>query len=129
MSLLEHHADWTRQFHKSVDLFMKGDLSLRTLACELCQLGVGKYFDGDNNLIYPQKSEDQKFNEVIHSMLEDHNLLDLLRGYFIYDCELCESNNLKIASKPYDYDLTLFLVSCPDVRYFTKTFYKNACIS
>ena len=121
MSLLENHANWASQFQKSVDLFMKGDLSLRTLACQTCQLGVGRHFDDDNNLIYPQKSEDLKFNEIIHSMLVDHNLLDLLKGYFIYDCELCESNNLKIASKPYDLDLTLFLVPCPDPRYFTKS--------
>jgi len=117
--LSHNHFKWVLSIQETFSKFVKDEITTRELANDFCMLGAGKQFKDDNTLTWPEDSLTQEYNEIIHAMCVDYNVLDILRGYFTYDSELNDEHHLKIASKPYDLDLVKFLMPNPDTRYFT----------
>ena len=96
--------------------------NLPLLAHELAKLGCGRnFFNGI--LTWPSETLNQQFNEMVHHLLKEYNLLNTMRGFFEYDCTLDEDHPHKILSKGADQDIVSFLTDIPDQRYFTNHYF------
>ncbi|MAH45871.1 hypothetical protein CMI37_08570 [Candidatus Pacearchaeota archaeon] len=123
--LQHNHYQWILNFSTNIVDYKANKITLHKLAALLCMLGPGKEFNANNLLEYPTKQIDLEMNEIVHNLLKENNLLDILRGFFLYDCEVNKEDSLKIAEQGYDHDLTDFLIETPNPRYFTQWYTRS----
>ena len=117
-NLTFNYFHWVQQFETVIATHLKNP-DLPYLANQFAMMGVGKKFNDDGSLEYPQDTLSQQYNEIVHCLVRKNNLLETLRGFFEYDCRLDEGDDLKVLSKGADEDIVDFLVETPDPRYFT----------
>ena len=113
-----NHFNYVRSFEREIKSHLENP-DLPFLARQFAMMGCGKLFKDDGTTEYPQDTLSQQYNEMVHSLLIESNLLDTLRGFFEYDCRLSEDNDLKMLAKGADEDIVAFLSENPDPRYFT----------
>jgi hypothetical protein len=111
---------WLLSFNGVLVSFLEGDISLRALAENLCQLGVGFVYNNEDQLEPPTEESDLQLNQVVHYILKEKGVLGELRGFFSCDLDLDEDHDLKIAAAGYDENLVQFLQEKPDKVFFEK---------
>ncbi len=118
-NLTLNYFKWVQQFETVIVNHLENP-DLPHLANQLAMMGVGKRFNDDGSLEWATDQLDLQYNEIVHSLLREYNLLDTLRGFFEFDCLLDEGDDLKVLTKGADEDIVAFLVESPDPRYFTS---------
>ena len=106
---------------KLISLIAEGDIHNITIYY-LTSL-VGKSYNDSNTLDFPQNVVDQQMNEIVHALLKNAGLLDVIKGYLMHDATLSDTYpNKLILNKDLDNHID-FLSHNPDPRYFTKKFF------
>lgn len=117
-NIIYNHFSYIRGFERDL-ADNKKNPNLVHIANSLAMLGAGRVFNEDGSLEWPSDRLDQEFNEMVHHLLKEYNLLEILRGFFEYDCTLDEENENKILANGADEDIVTFLIENPDPRYFS----------
>lgn len=106
---------------KLIDVIATGDI--RNIALYYVTSLVGKSYNDSNVLDFPENLVDQQMNEIVHSLLKNAGLLDILKGYLMYDASLNEDHPQKLILNKDLENHIAFLAKDPDPKFFTKKYF------
>ena len=121
MASLDNNFTYILRLNDDLTKFKRGALDLHGLAHSLVMMGMGKVWnDKTQSVEFPSERTQQLFNEAVHTLLKEHDVLRELRAYFTFESKLDQNSPHKMLFKPYDEDMVSFLQDEADPRYFPQ---------